>query len=338
MLLRGRLELLQAGGAPPNEVLLYGPRGNGKTVLLSWLEQEARDAGVRTIRLVPSAIPDVAALVEVVRGRSWRGRLREVALRGFAVRLAARRPEQLHEALAAETPKSPLLALVDEAHTLDLDVGRDLLNASQIVGRQGPFQLVLAGTPHLRSHLGRMGASFWNRAELRRIGRLTGKAAAEAFARPLETARIAVSGGVLSRMVRASQCYPYFVQLLGQSIWEQVGHDSNGGRTVTPDVLASALAAFEDRRNDYYLDRYNELDELGLLGAASAVGEAFREKPLLTPEEVRRAIAGGAAGILDPPDAARALEEVGFVWQATPTPRYEPGIPSLVDYVLDNAP
>ena len=74
--------------------------------------------------------------------------------------------------------KAPLVLLLDEAHMLDPEVGRELLNASQEVGRDLPFLLVLAGTPNLQSHLGQMGASFWNRAEQVRVGRLSGRAAA----------------------------------------------------------------------------------------------------------------------------------------------------------------
>ena len=51
------------------------------------------------------------------------------------------------ELLTARCRRRPLATLADEAHTLDLEVGRTLLNASQRVRDKAPFLLVLAGTP-----------------------------------------------------------------------------------------------------------------------------------------------------------------------------------------------
>lgn len=109
--------------------------------------------------------------------------------------------------------------MMDEAHTLDPGVGRALLNASQRVRQRLPFLLVLAGTPNLRGHLDGMGASFWNRAQELRIGRLDDAAASEGFRRPFADAGISVDAGALAAMVQLSQGSPYFIQLLGQKIW-----------------------------------------------------------------------------------------------------------------------
>ena len=114
--------------------------------------------------------------------------------------------------------RAPLVLLLDEAHTLDPDTGRALLNASQRVGRTLPFLLVLAGTPNVRSHLNRMGVSFWNRAELVRVGRLSREAAADALRHPFEDAEISVAPDALEAMVSESQCSPFFVQLLGSAV------------------------------------------------------------------------------------------------------------------------
>ncbi len=53
-----------------------------------------------------------------------------------------------------------------------------------MVGRDLPFLLVLAGTPNLETHLNRLGASCWSRAERPRIGTLDGNATALAFREP----------------------------------------------------------------------------------------------------------------------------------------------------------
>ena len=62
-LFEGLLQRLRSGKPPPSELILYGPRGNGKTVLLRWLrEAAAQRPPVDAVALLPSGIPDVAGL------------------------------------------------------------------------------------------------------------------------------------------------------------------------------------------------------------------------------------------------------------------------------------
>ena len=114
--------------------------------------------------------------------------------------------------------------LLDEAHTLDLDVGTALLNASQQVrGARAPFLLVLAGTPGLPAHLDGMNASFWSRlgeGELG-IGRLSDEAAKQALTEPLDAHGVDIDAEALAFVVAQSQCYPYFVQLWGDALWQR---------------------------------------------------------------------------------------------------------------------
>ena len=57
---------LDANAAPPHNVVLVGPRGNGKTVLLNWFETACGNGrkGVDAVRLTPRDIPDQEALTE----------------------------------------------------------------------------------------------------------------------------------------------------------------------------------------------------------------------------------------------------------------------------------
>ena len=106
---------------------------------------------------------------------------------------------------------------------------------------------------------------------------------------------------------------------------------------MTMAVVEEAAGAFEVERNRYYLDRFRELEERDLLPAARAVAAAFPEEGLLIHAAFRRAVersAGDGPGRSE----AKALEHLGFVWQAGGTPSWEPGIPSLMDYILEYAP
>ena len=58
-LFRAFLGDLQDGLAPSREIVLHGPRGNGKTALLVWLQREAaKYPGVDVLRLTPADIPN----------------------------------------------------------------------------------------------------------------------------------------------------------------------------------------------------------------------------------------------------------------------------------------
>ena len=342
-LFRTLLARLDRGEAPPGEVILYGPRGNGKTALLAWVSEFAGEAtGVDVEELTPSEFDSPARLAELLLPASWWKTLKpdEVGVRGITwrpgKRSAAPTPAQV---LALRAGRKPLVVLLDEAHTLDPEVGRPLLNAAQKVRRSAPLLLVLAGTPNLRDHLASMGASFWNRGRKLRIGRLDERATAEAIREPLEAEDISITDDALERLVRDSHGYPFFVQLWGEAVWARAVETSRQ-EVVSEDVRA-CRAVFDEQRDDYYSDRYDELKELQLLRPARAVAETFESRPVLTDSELEAAIRRGfgeAAGDDEVVAAERKLRHLGFVWRAGAMPEWEPGIPSLMAHILRAVP
>ena len=116
---------------------------------------------------------------------------------------------------------------LDEAHTLDLGVGRMLLNASQQVRANAPF-LHGAGrhAGPAAAHLGAMNASFWmplgrgpsgHRPAERRPLRLRAALVAAAGTRTAKASTL----DALATVVEESQRYPYFGQLWGAALWER---------------------------------------------------------------------------------------------------------------------
>ena len=339
---------LAGGHAPPHDVVLTGPRGNGKTTLLNWFEGECRaKGGVDVVRLTPSRARTGEELVEALLPATG---LRKLLPAKWSVAWIARgewspavpAARLLTERLIARCRARALAVLLDEAHTLDLRVGRLLLNVSQEVRANAPFLLVLAGTPGLPAHLGAMDATFWNRLGEGRVGvgRLDADASREALEKPLAEHGLRIDRDALDAVVGESQGYPYFVQLWGEALWKQ--HRKSGAdRLASPDVDA-ARPEVAGSVTDYYEDRFLELDQSGLPAVARQVGARFRSAPTLTYEELKDAIDEGLAGQPDRGsvfDGLAALERIGFVWRPPgqpPPPRYEPGIPSLMDYVLEH--
>ena len=338
-----RFRDLGRGEALADLVVLYGPRGNGKTALLRWVEARAREnSGLDTYWLTADEVPEPGTLARRLELGSWLGKLQpeSVSIGGVGVSLGTPRdPPRLAEALEKRARAKPLLVLLDEAHTLKPEIGRWLLNAAQAAGSQAPFLLALAGTPDLRARLAEMGASFWSRATKLPIGRLTEDQAAEAVSRPLAAEGFDFEADALTRIARESHGYPFFTQLWGRAVWRVMVNGPDGVDTVTTAVVDAAAAEFESHRNDYYLDRTLELDRKDLLPAAKAVAAAFRDESRIGLAALKELIGANTRAIeRSPTEVTDELQHLGFVWMTKGLPLWEPGIPSLMDYILEHAP
>ena len=348
------------GTAPGTAVILYGPRGNGKTVLLRWLEEEAARSlpGLDVLHLTPSGIASVAELAQRIAPRSWleRFRPREVTLPVLATTLkwgieGGPLPPTEH-LLEARARSRPLVLMIDEAHTLDPQVGQALLTASQFAAGKHPFLLVLAGTPELPERLRDMDASFWARAAKLRIGRLDAAAARKAIRIPLAARNVAIGGDSLDSIVGDCHGYPYFVQVWGDAVWREVGDGPSAQQRaeVTSAHLSAASVRFNEEKDAYYVLGYREIADAELLPAARSVAEAFSAAPAsartdgtsplaptLSDSALDSAIGRGLGEGADTRRIAAArgrLDRLGYIWGTDRQPSWEPGIPSLMDYLL----
>ena len=338
---------LAGGASPPHDVVLTGPRGNGKTVLLNWFKNACEDRKLDVVVLTPDEIPNRAALIAALSPRTWRSKLLPrkvgVAAVGSAEWAAsAEAPDNLARQLSARCRKKAVVALLDEAHTLDPEVGRTLLNASQKVRGEAPFLLMLAGTPGLPAHLGTMNASFWSRLGQGRlgIGRLGEAAAREALVEPLAAHGTGIDTDALDTVSEDSQCYPYFIQLWGEALWER--HLATSATLLTAAHVAEARPDVAARMTDYYQERYRELEAGGLLPAAAALAPVFRAAADATASdhEVDVALATTGADAAARLAAREALNRLGYVWcppGQLPPVTWSAGIPSLMAHVLDHA-
>ena len=341
---------LLGGASPPHDVVLIGPRGNGKTVLLNWFERACRDheADVDVAALTPNDIPTRDELVELLSPPSSIAKLLPRKVGVAAVGSVEWAPpssgvRNLRTELTARCRKKPLAVLIDEAHTLDLEVGRTLLNVSQQVRDEAPFLLVLVGTPGLPSHLGAMDASFWGRLGKGRlgIGLLSPAAARAALVEPLAAHGVCIDVGTLDAVVEDSQRYPYFIQLWGEALWDQ--RLGTGATRMTDAHADAAWPEVAARVTDYYQDRYRELEARGLLAAAVATGPLFQSGAAATASDrdIDAALATTGADAAGRLAAREELNRLGYIWSPPgqlPPVAWVAGIPSLMTHVLDHSP
>ncbi len=342
------LGAIRGGESDVQAVLLYGPRGNGKTVLLNWLERQAEgEDGRRPVTAVRFSSRDIGSLDRMARAvrrhRNRASRLR-AAVKDASFRLelpllsvdvggdqdaGAALEDWLYQG------EHPLLLTVDEAHETEPGALGDLLNAVQIAGGARPIALVLAGTPGIMATLQAAGASFWSRCERLPIGLLSDDAAREVLAVPFRRAGLVADPEAVALLAEAADNYPYFLQLHGHAAWDLVSDRRLGELRVRH--VQPALESAHNVRRHYYGDRYDEFDREGLLPVARRVALAFRASldSRLHDMDLNRTLTefeskpGRRARIKD------FLVAKGYVWRDGADRDWTPGIPSLMDYMVE---
>ena len=348
---RALLRLLNAvrkSSSGAHAALLFGPRGNGKTVLLNWLERQAHGADggepVAVVRFSSRDLADAGRMSEAIDkaaaqwASGWQrlGRLfagAAIAVPPLTVRVADR-GERLGSAWRAwlEKGKGPLLLTVDEAHVSEPLALGDFLDAVQIAGRGRPLAVVLAGTPGVITTLLDSRSSFWSRFTTLRIGLLEDDAARAVLAEPFRMAGIGAADDAAGALAEAAHNYPYFLQLHGEAAWEAV---ADAGRTsLDMENVPAVLEAAGAQRRMYYSHRHAEFRRRNRTSLARDVALAFRSAPdgtLATGELTRLLERHGES----PADLEDFLAANGYIWQNEDGSAWTPGIPSLMDYMVE---
>lgn len=326
------------------DVVVYGPRGHGKTVLLQRLRERAAshpgwgvlDVDVGTHGGSPAALAAFVApqplrrraakLLSGVKAQAsfWGANL------GIELPSMETSSWSLEAALTVALADGPRLLLCDEAHRLRPETCMALLDASQrLRGRGAPLLVVLAGTPVLQDVLAASGASFWERATIIPMGPLPEGAALQALIQPLQALGVHFDDpDALSSADEAMCRYPFFTQLLGEAVVGQL--NESGARAFGAATALGALRRFTPARERFYDNRRTEVRRLGCVQAAAAAWGALKgHGPRASADLMEAAMEGwlpqgwtGAKGL-------SALRCLGVLWPIEGA--VEPGIPSLLD-------
>jgi len=245
-------------GNPDLCTFLIGPRGSGKTALLSCIGNEAREQGW----VVVDSVAEKGMLEDILQhfdSEASRFLPPEPARRlsgmsigevvGLEWETADKAPTNWRmsmEARLKEVTKggSGLLITVDEVR-VDVDEMIQLASTYQLLVRQGlNVALVMAGLPSNVTELVEdRRVSFLRRARQRQLGILADYEVERAFRKTLEIAGATIDAEALDVAVAASQGFPYMIQLVGYFMWAE----SDGTLVISgDDARLGAHAAMKD--------------------------------------------------------------------------------------------
>ena len=336
-----RLDVLAAGGMPPQDLLLYGPRGNGKTTLLIEIERRARERGLRVEELPVDALTTEEKLVRHLQERAGvlGPQITGAQVAGIGVSAARAAPtREIRLLLTAwiRAAAGPSVLVVDEVHALAPEAARPFFDAVQSAKREPrPFLVVAAGTPDAPRRV-REAATYNERGFRKvRVGRLLRPDTITALTEPARMFGRPMSPEAAALLAEEAQDYPYFIQLLGSAAWCAV---TAGG--IGADAARRGVAESRPEIEDFYSGRYDEAWNRKIAFALEPLATLFAGRKGRLPQfELRERLVEIAAPDSFPLDEVallNTLRDLGVVWEASPGV-WEMGIPSFADFVLRHA-
>jgi hypothetical protein len=314
--LRDRLGRVSTFGEFAGPLLTFhGPRGLGKTSLLRSAQRDAEGAGFVTVWVSISSgtslLDEIAAQVNRALdgtdtlSRTARSRWRTVSRKRGAELAAhlgpvkatvtsekteAKQPAPsapiaaMEELLAtasqlvAQPGGAGLVLFIDELHAASLDGLAVLLNVLQNLDgdrEHVPLAVFAAGLPSTPGAITK-AATFGERTSFSQLLALPREDAEAALVDPARELDVSWSSDAVELVLDAANGYPYFLQLLGSSVWERATPEA-GDRLTRDHVVSGAGQAVEQLAGLYQV-RWNaatdgEKDLMAVMADLSPAGD-----------------------------------------------------------------
>ena len=259
-------------GAPARLMRITGPRGSGKTVLLTELGDVAKTYGWTVIDVVASG-----NLTDKIK-RALRDRLprADVSLRANLGIVSAQADfaeptdqldirEVLTEATTRLTAKgSGLLVTVDEIQDGSEDEIRELAVAVQhLIRERQNIAFVFAGiTTGVMSLINGRSLTFLRRAKAEELAAIPVAEVAESFEQTFSQRGIDVNEALINKMASATQGYAYLIQLVGYGVFAEAKRHVTESLMLTEGDCDNGIArAYRDFDNAVLLPALDELPQ-----------------------------------------------------------------------------
>lgn len=219
--------LAEGPGAPGRLMRISGPRGSGKTVLLTELGEIAKDEGWLVVdetarkglvsavvdRLAGSA-PDASVCADIDLGFVK-------ARAGVSTRECGTDLRSALAAAIARPGRKGVLVTVDEVQDADRDDMTQIAHAVQHMIREGrDVAFVFAGlTTGVADFVNGQAMTFLRRAKAEQLNAIPDDEVAHALKEPFAGTGMHLSDEALEAAVRAADGYAYLVQLVGYNVW-----------------------------------------------------------------------------------------------------------------------
>lgn len=251
----------QEQSPPKRDIIMWGPEGVGKTVLLRRIQDdiEARFNDIRgatVLRWTPATElrSRANAINEILPGgllddfRTKFENAKVIRLFGLGIHFGDLAPKTLRYALAARLERGPLVILLDEAQEMTSSMAQELLSSAQLLRTGGaPLLLVLAGTAKLFSILNKGNNAVWKRSALFEVGLLEREHLKLAFRESLP-GHVDVVQSALDQLLDKIEGKPYRLQEIGALIVDELrAQEERGDKIGVTDSLAETV----QRRLEY---------------------------------------------------------------------------------------
>ena len=291
-------------------LMLIGPRGVGKTVLLKCLSEHARENGIipviSEIRNDKSDLEELAQkLKEALYTLDFRCKVKSCIQEAFSVLGSFVRKFSLNIgeigasvelrrgmgesgnmeldlsqvllscARAAKVSSTAIGLYIDELQNLDEEAMRGIIVALHRSAQELlPLYLIGSGLPTIRSLIGKSKTYAERMFVYEEIGALDEDSSWAALVKPFEDNGVSVENAAFVEMYKASAGYPFFLQECGYQVWQYAERSP----IRVDDVLAILPQVVENLDKSFFsvrFDRVSAVEKKFLL--AMAYGEP--EKP-----------------------------------------------------------
>lgn len=291
-------------------LMLIGPRGVGKTVLLKCLSEHARENGIipviSEIRNDKSDLEDLAQkLKEALYTLDFKCKVKSYIQEAFSVLGNFVRKfslnigdvgvsVELHRGLgesgnmeldlsqvllssarAAKAASTAIGLYIDELQNLDEEAMRGIIVALHRSAQELlPLYMIGSGLPTIRTLVGKSKTYAERMFVYETIGALDEDASWAALVKPFEDNGVSVEDAAFSEMFKASAGYPFFLQECGYQVWQHAKRSPiavDDVVAILPQVMESLDRSFFEVR----FDRVSAVEKRFLM--AMAQGEP--EKP-----------------------------------------------------------